>query len=370
MSSLSAFYSIKESFYFEKDNEKIFNQVIFTDINSNIDDFIENSIAIISIQQKELSRFEDSLIWQSRQKLYNLYLPVFTKTKIYDLGIFFNESLNYEILINTLNQLITKNIRIIILSPFTSVYTLLYKGLEKSKKSITISEVNNILPNQNEHDYLPEILSYPDCKIFNYTNLGQQSFLNSISNQDLFKKLLFDTYRMGQLQQDIMLAEPCIRDSDLLSLNLNAVSSAYASAIQNPSPTGFTGFEICRFSRFAGLSERNSIIAFSGYNMLDDPQGNTSSLIAQALWFYFEAFFSKKSEKPTLNDKNFQVYYVDLDKKGNYIFMKSHFSDRWWVQIENNFGKKMMISCNNSDYLLALNGDIPERLWKIYQKIL
>jgi len=58
------------------------------------------------------------------------------------------------------------------------------------------------------------------------------------------------------------------------------------------------------------------------------------------------------------------------------VFLKSKKSDRWWmlVDFKNKVNKKyrrhQFVPCSYNDYMTALNHEIPERWWKLQQKII
>lgn len=44
--------------------------------------------------------------------------------------------------------------------------------------------------------------------LFNYCNIGYQTYFNSQEEIDLIEKLYFDAYRLGEISSNISLAEP------------------------------------------------------------------------------------------------------------------------------------------------------------------
>lgn len=58
--------------------------------------------------------------------------------------------------------------------------------------------------------------------LFNYANLGYQTYYNSQEEIDLIEKLYFEAYRLGTVSNNIIVAEP-VRDADLVSIDINSV---------------------------------------------------------------------------------------------------------------------------------------------------
>jgi hypothetical protein len=68
--------------------------------------------------------------------------------------------------------------------------------------------------------YLTKIIIDEPNNLFNYCNIGYQTYHNSQEEIDLVEKLFFDSYRLES--NNITLAEPIFRDADVVSLDLNS----------------------------------------------------------------------------------------------------------------------------------------------------
>jgi formiminoglutamase len=331
----------------------------------------KNSIVVFSLLNPLLSLFSDTFHAHVRKKFYDLFASLPEGSVIYDLGYHIVNDQTPTLISKVCKELNNAGNNFIVLSSVTGINTLLYNSIKRHNKTISISEASPILPLNDyaEQSGLREILSDPDNNLFNYSNLGMQSFLNSTSSQDLFRKMLFDTYRMGVLNKDIAASEPVIRDSHIFIFDIESVrvSDAPASGLANP--TGFSGFDACRMSRFAGISEKNRTFCINNLPQNDDPLSTTSFLTAQMLWYFTEGWFNRKIEIPSIRNKNFNVFITETEQYGTFTFIQSQISDRWWLQIDTLKGKKITISCLKDDYLETLKGGIPEKFIKFYQKI-
>lgn len=376
MSSFSEFIPVEQYFHKGRSTGKIIDQVVFAAKDFKLDDIPSGSLVIFSLQHPSLSDITDTLPLRIRKRFFDLFLPAAPVFQIYDLGILYANDSGRKTLTNVTNALVSKKITTIILSSQKEVHTLLYKGLEKALKSVCITEASTILPfgegnpkSKENTSWLKEVISKPGNKLFNFSNLGMQGFMNPLKNQDLFRKLLFDSIRMGSLQQDMTTAEPVVRDSDLFIFDMNVVKASDAPAVLMPNPNGLSGFDACRFARFAGTSERMKIFCVDNMAEQDDGAMITSFLMAQMLWFFTEAYYGRIPEQPKIKQKEFNTFVVETEHEGSFVFLQSRISDRWWVQIESLSGKKMTISCLKKDYLDMTLGEIPERLMKYLNKI-
>lgn len=201
--------------------------------------------------------------------------------------------------------------------------------------------------------------------LFNYANLGYQTYLNPPEEIELIEKLYFEAYRLGDLSADFTLAEPVMRDADLVSMDMGAVSSSTAYFLKNQ-PNGFSGREICALSRYAGISDKVS--SFGIYNLQNlDINQNNLLLPAEIIWYFIEGVNFRKNEQNISLGENSLKYNVPVDNEV-LRFYKSKRSERWWVEIpafvNNKLKKHTFLPCSHQDYLDACNQEIPERWYK------
>src|SRR5690606_20305576 len=119
----------------------------------------------------------------------------------------------------------------------------------------------------NSQSYIGKMVVEKPYNLFNYSNIGYQTYFNSADEIALLEKLYFDAYRLGEVVKDISIVEPITRDADIVSLDITAIKSAELSYKGSFSPNGFDGREICAISRYAGLSNRVS--AFGVFEIVD-----------------------------------------------------------------------------------------------------
>jgi len=259
----------------------------------------------------------------------------------------------------------------------------IYKAYEKVGKvfnlvsvdqSFDIFTADNTL---NSKSYLSEILINRPNFLFNYTNIGYQSFLNDPASIKAMDKLFFDVYRLGEVRSNIEEMEPVMRNADVVSFDINAVRSADAPGNPFSGPNGFYGEEICQISRYAGLSDRLSCAGFFEYNPEYDQKGQTAELMAQMIWYLMEGLDMRRHEMIFSDPDQFIRYIVPIeDHIDNLIFVKSKNTGRWWLEVpvseakKNRFERFYHVPCTYSDYEQACRGDIPDRWWKAYQKLM
>ncbi|WP_149276777.1 formimidoylglutamase [Pareuzebyella sediminis] len=221
----------------------------------------------------------------------------------------------------------------------------------------------------SSHSYMSKIITEKPNNLFNFSNIGYQSYFNAQEEVDLMERLFFDAYRLGELGADIALAEPIMRNAHMISMDARAIRASEIGLSDNFSPNGFTGREICAIARYAGISDKVSV--FGIYEMENAAQ--SAQLMAQIIWYFIEGFNFRISESPFEDPANFTKYNVPTDTE-QLIFHKSHLTDRWWVEVPSILSphtkskSPALLPCTKKDYLEACDQNIPERWLKAYKK--
>jgi arginase family enzyme len=221
----------------------------------------------------------------------------------------------------------------------------------------------------SSNSYMSKIITDKPNNLFNFSNMGYQSYFNAQEEIDLMDRLFFDAYRLGDIASDLILAEPVLRNAHLVSLDARAIRASEIGLSDNFSPNGFTGREICTIARYAGISD--NVRVFGVYEMENTVQ--SSQLMAQIIWYFIEGFNYRISESPNDNSKDFTKYIVPTDTE-QLVYYKSLLTERWWVEVpsiltSHTKGQSMaLLPCTEKDYLDACDQTIPERWFKAYKK--
>ncbi|WP_036156767.1 formimidoylglutamase [Maribacter forsetii] len=221
----------------------------------------------------------------------------------------------------------------------------------------------------SSHSYMSKIITDKPNNLFNFSNIGYQSYFNAQEEIDLMERLFFDAYRLGEVANDISLAEPVLRNAHMVSLDLRSVKASEISLSANFSPNGFNGREICAISRYAGISDKVSV--FGLYEMENTVQ--SQQLIAQIIWYFIEGINFRIKESPYIKTDDFVKYNVPSEDE-ELVFYKSLLTERWWTEVPSIFTSHTkghtpaLLPCTEKDYLDACNQQIPERWFKAYKK--
>ncbi|MBM1104636.1 formimidoylglutamase [Aurantibacter crassamenti] len=221
----------------------------------------------------------------------------------------------------------------------------------------------------SSHSYMSKIITDKPNNLFNFSNLAYQSYFNAQEEMDLMERLFFDACRLGELTADISVAEPTLRDANMVSLDARAIRASEMGMSDNFSPNGLTGREICALSRYAGLSDRVDV--FGVYEMDNNMQ--SYQLVSQIIWYFIEGYNFRVKESPYLNKEDFVKYNVPTEIE-NLVFYKSNLTNRWWIELPSIYGSHTktntmsLLPCTEKDYLDACDQNIPERWFKAYKK--
>ena len=114
----------------------------------------------------------------------------------------------------------------------------------------------------------------------------------------LMKNLYFDTNRLGNVKADMEEVEPMVRDADILSIDIGSIKHSEAPAMDKAMPNGFTGEEMCRICRYAGMSDKLPSIGFYELNPSFDDNGASAHLYAQMMWYFLDGFSNRRDDFP------------------------------------------------------------------------
>ena len=322
-----------------------------------------------------------------REKLYLLNEGGYT-TKIADLGnIKQGETVTdtYFALKTVVNELIKKDILPIIIGggqDLTYAQYLAYETLEQ-KVDLVIIDPRFDLDDDNQPEtiettsasYLQKVLLHQPNYLFNYSNLGYQTYYTSQDSLRVMEKLYFDAHRLGELSGQVTVTEPIIRNANMISFDMGAVRSSDAMGNTNASPNGFYGEEACQICRYAGINDKLTSIGFYEFNPAYDSNGQTAMLLAQMIWCFIDGFYNRKKDFPLNPKSQYLIYKTSLKHdEHELVFVKSKKTDRWWMQVPYPTAGSLnerfhLVPCRYDDYTTAVSGEMPDLWWRTYQKL-
>ena len=219
----------------------------------------------------------------------------------------------------------------------------------------------------NSSNHLTRIFN-SNPNLFQFSLLGYQSHFVS---QQHFKKIsgTGNHLRLGILRDELLQAEPILRNSHVALFDIAAVKYAEAPGTHTVNPNGLRSEEACQLASYAGMSETLKVFGLFGVKPDKDNNNLTIKLSAQIVWYFLDGCRNRSEKnKDFLIDKlTFRVEVKNLDKP--LIFYFSEVTNRWWFEIQSINGEKYILACSEKDYLQASNNEIPELWLKYIQKI-
>lgn len=312
-----------------------------------------------------------------RKELYSLFPGNWDKG-IIDLGnIPSGETLQdtYFAMKSILELLIKDGVIPIVIGGSQDLAYGMYRAYDKLEQMVNLVAIDSRFDFGKEDEpmsarsYLTKIIVDEPNNLFNYSNIGFQTYYNSQEEIDLIEKLYFDAYRLGEINKDASIAEPVFRDADMVCVDMTSVKSADSGNIVKFIPNGFDGKEICTLARYAGISDK--VTSFGIFNHEDTRQ--EAALIAQVVWYFIEGMHYRSNEYPFGSKEQYLKYIVPMEDE-ELVFYKSDKTDRWWIDVPfvsgvgNKLKRNTLLPCSYDDYISACNNEFPERLWKAQRK--
>jgi arginase family enzyme len=370
-------------FNFLSDSESLFFSIDKNMPKTPVQSIEKYHIAIFGITEDRASYNKGcgKAVNSVRRELYKLYKP-FDNISIIDLGNLKNGKTvkdTYAAAKDVVFELLKANVIPLIIGGSQDLSLPVFYAYEKLKKAINITSVDsrfdlgNAEEELNSKTWLSKIVLSKSKYLFNFTNIGYQTYYVPQKEIGLMKKLFFDIIRLGAARSELHETEPYLRDSDFVSVDISSIKQSDAPASSNPSVNGFCGDEICQIAKYAGSSETLTCFGIFELNPLFDVHNQTAELAAQVIWHFVQGFYLRQNEFPKTNDKYFKKFIISPDKSDQKIvFLKSEKSNRWWLEIpyiEKKKEKKIIKACSYSDYIKATENELPDKWWKYYQKL-
>ena len=350
--------------------------------DSGIPELSEIKVVVVGVRENrnDPNRSEDSVSFDAiRKALYGLY-PGNWDVVIADIGdVIPGDSINdtYYLVQEILSELLKKDCIPVVIGGGQDLVYAQYRAFDALEQMVNLVNVDSKFdlgdtsaPITNA-SFVGKIIVEQPYNLFNYSNIGYQTYFNSQEEIDLIEKLYFDAYRLGEVISDITVVEPITRDADIVVVDLGVVDQASLKGM-HMSPNGFNGREICAISRYAGISDK--VKSFGIYEFRNFAGEEISSLlIAQMVWYFVEGV-NYRSGELVIRDSNHVMHYnVPVDDE-ILSFYKSGKTGRWWIEIpfiasgHNKLKRHTLLPCTYDDYERACNQEIPERWYKAKQK--
>lgn len=320
-----------------------------------------------------------------REEFFSLF-PEFFKGNIIDLGnISAGATIGdtYHAIKDVVKHLAGKAKLVIMLGGSSDLAFPFYQGLSVLKRGVSIVDIDAKLDivagsdaSINASNFKQHIFIDQPSYLFNYSNIGCQTYLEDPTLISLMQNLSFDLHRIGKVRgENLPTMEPVLRNADYLIVDMLAVKASDNTAHKKPLPNGFYSEEICQLMKYAGVSDQLQFFSLHELNPQEDNKSASAQLVAQMLWCLIEGVAQRVGDYPYSTPKEYEKYSVPLGEIDEpLVFYKSNLSGRWWLQAPKRFSPisanafKKLLPCSNQDFDLAKNGVIPDSWWTHFYK--
>lgn len=366
------------------DSEKIADKII-SHTEASFPEMSKNNIALIFCPEYRSAHDETAM----DEDVFSTFLDGFSKLSygenwnftIYNLGIIRpgNELKDTHFALSqVVSELVKHEILPIVIGGTQDLTFALYQAYQHLEQMVNLTCIDKQFDlGKPDEDLAPDgfissILMQRPCYLFNVSYIGVQAPFVKKTEMDLFEKLYFDVCRLGEFNADFKIAEPYLRNTDILSLDMNAIRWADFSN-SGSSPNGFQADQVCQLAKYAGISDK---LAVFGIFSIDDFSVKNCALLGEILWYFLDGFSQRKGDFPIGTKKEYTKFVVHFDEHDDITFYKSPKSNRWWMEVPypNTSGVKFerhhMVPCNYEDYMAAMENEIPNLWWKTFQKLI
>jgi hypothetical protein len=216
---------------------------------------------------------------------------------------------------------------------------------------------------------LQRILQHQPSFLFNLSFYATQAYYMPQAALDWMEAGHYEHHRLGLLRGKMEEAEPGLRSTHVMSLDMAALRHSDAPDLLLASPNGLYAEEAVALARYAGLSPHMQSLLLYGSPF---EHAVSAALAAQMIWYFVSGYTQRYPEHPTENDPAFMVYRTMMSNTvDEIVFYRSQRSNRWWMEVPHPYeDRSVLLGCSYSDYQRACDDELPDRWWRAYQRML
>jgi hypothetical protein len=156
-----------------------------------------------------------------------------------------------------------------------------------------------------------------------------------------------------------------MRNANIVGFDMKSLSFSASFNQNEGNPNGISPRLACILSKYAGQSNKTNFLGLFELN------NNiiSNKLYSEIIWYFLDGVNKRIVESDFNDSQTFNKYIVQTSGR-DIIFYKSKVSEKWWMLI--NPAKSSNVNylpCLESDYLDALNDNIPSRWLKATKRV-
>jgi len=340
-----------------------------------IPDLESTNVCIIGLDEYRNSFFQSATqdLDSLRREFYKLKFSNW-KLSISDLGNLPNGNTvddTYHALYEICKELLSKKIVLILIGGSNDLIYPIFKSFDSYSDKVNIVSIDNQFDLYQESElvsgrtYMNKIIIFDSNSLNDFTNIGYQRHLCSHDELQLMEKLFFEYISLGEISENNMKAEPIMRNSNIVGFDMKSLSFSASFNQTQGNPNGIDPRLACILTKYAGQSNKTN---FLGLFELSNNKVS-SKLYSEIIWYFLDGVDKRIIESDFNDSQTFNKYIVQTSGR-DIIFYKSKISEKWWMLVDTSKNKSISyLPCLESDYLEALNDNIPIRWLKATKRV-
>jgi hypothetical protein len=353
----------------------IYKKLAIHSSSFGIPDLESTNVCIIGLDEYRNSFFQSATqdLDSVRREFYKLKFSNW-KLSISDLGNLPNGNTvddTYHALYEICKELLSKKIVLIIIGGSNDLIYPIFKSFDSYSNKVNIVSIDNQFDLYQESElvsgrtYMNKIIIDDSNSLNDFTNIGYQRHLCSHDELQLMEKLFFEYISLGEISENNMKAEPIMRNSNIVGFDMKSLSFSASFDQTQGNPNGIDPRLACILTKYAGQSNKTN---FLGLFELSNNKVS-SKLYSEIIWYFLDGVDKRIIESDFNDSQTFNKYIVQTSGR-DIIFYKSKISEKWWMLVDTSKNKSISyLPCLESDYLEALNDNIPIRWLKATKRV-
>ncbi len=295
-----------------------------------------------------------------RDAFYQLNLSSWNNILVTDLGDIRNN--DPSLMTAAFQELIVQEIFPIVIDPELNASISIANAL----KAVQISNYQGIVTPKTSGNFrsfglMDQLLQ--EEKVNRLSIIAYQKHYANPQNQSIPKIDLAGLLSLGKLRDNMSEVEPILRDLTTLHFDTSSIRASDSQGFKNQINIGLTSEEACRILHYASASMKLKSLHISGFELKKDDKA-AAELMATLIWYAING--RKNAELHPSSTESMNRYIVELEELGAKIkFWKNQNSEKWWVEIPSNEEKDKLTPCSESEYKMACENKISDRLFHL-----
>lgn len=209
----------------------------------------------------------------------------------------------------------------------------------------------------SNRNYIPYIRQdFPHARL---NHIANQEYLSDRNSIDWWKKKHYGFLRLGDCNADIKQSESLLRDSQFITIDLNAIRYSDNPAGRNVN--GLYAEGACQIAWNSGYSPRMNTFFLTEYNLEKDVDGISAQLSAEIIWHVLDGISQRKHESGDYFDGSYERKNLKHSSfPSDICFFRSKNSQTLWVEVPIGTSKnKRIIPCSEKDFEQFCSGSLP-----------